>query len=410
MTRSAVVSSLGSSGCGECSLFARKSDRKKPPHDTRTRRSDVRPQTPSTGVRWRFPGGPEGLAAVCLIFVGLVLRGSYLLEIVRLPTFAHPISDAAIYDHWARGLATGNWTVDPHVLGDPRIREMPFVRPPGYPYFLAMVYRLSGCSPLAIRLVQMGMGLASCALLFGLARAMFGRGVALLAAGLMSTYWIFIHFEGELSPTALSVFLLLGVFNLFRLWLERRTFARALGAGVVLGLLVITRPESLLLLPLGIVWGWWTTRGTDSVAARGVSLIGVCAGPFFAMLSATIRNYLVSGELLGLGVFGALNFYAGNNELADGVSARINTMRALGTNAPMGEFNPRLVLQAFRAKFNNPQLGYKDGANYAFRLAFDYIRENPGRTLRLMGKKALLFWGPTETPNDTVIYLSLIHI
>ncbi|MFQ5601160.1 MAG: glycosyltransferase family 39 protein, partial [Candidatus Krumholzibacteriia bacterium] len=132
-----------------------------------------------------------------LLLVGAVARGLYLSEIVDAPDFRQPAVDAHTHDYWARGLATGDWSL-PADLEDPRIPDTPFFRPPGYPYFLALVYRLTGGSYLAPRIVQMLLGLLSAALAFLIGQRWFGRAAGLVAGGGMALYWAFIYFEGEL--------------------------------------------------------------------------------------------------------------------------------------------------------------------------------------------------------------------
>ena len=94
-----------------------------------------------------------------VIVLGMILRGSYLAEIARHPDFTRPGLDPAYYDYWARALAGGDWTITP-LLTDPEIRRHPYFKPPGYPFFLALVYLLSGGSYLAPRIAQMLLGSA----------------------------------------------------------------------------------------------------------------------------------------------------------------------------------------------------------------------------------------------------------
>ncbi|MHC4610925.1 MAG: hypothetical protein ACYS7M_11330, partial [Planctomycetota bacterium] len=99
-------------------------------------------QTPSGRPgRRRWLSGETAALGVILL-VALLLRCSYLGELVDAPDFSHPIIDAAFHDYWARGLATGDWT-PPDETPDPQISTSPYFRPPGYPLFLALVYLLT---------------------------------------------------------------------------------------------------------------------------------------------------------------------------------------------------------------------------------------------------------------------------
>jgi hypothetical protein len=60
--------------------------------------------------------------------------------------------------------------------------------PPGYPFFLAMVYSLFGHSFAAVRLVQAVLGAASCCVVYLVGRDAFGRAVGWFA-GLALAFW-----------------------------------------------------------------------------------------------------------------------------------------------------------------------------------------------------------------------------
>ncbi len=68
------------------------------------------------------------LILTAILLLGLVLRISYLGEITDNPDFAYPRVDAAYHDYWAKGLATGDWTIteDSGHSNDPEIRYIPY--------------------------------------------------------------------------------------------------------------------------------------------------------------------------------------------------------------------------------------------------------------------------------------------
>jgi len=96
----------------------------------------------------------EILILVVILAVGTCLRLAYLLEIRHDPGLYFPPLDMGFNLYWAKGLATGDWTLPPDANGrDPLIRETAFQRPPGYPLVLAGLYRLTGGQPLLIRAI-----------------------------------------------------------------------------------------------------------------------------------------------------------------------------------------------------------------------------------------------------------------
>ncbi|MFC1783430.1 ArnT family glycosyltransferase [Planctomycetota bacterium] len=187
------------------------------------------------------------LAAILL--AGLLLRGAYLWELVKSPDFNSPTVDAALHDYWARGLANGDWDAQ-NYSNDPEIRSSAFFRPPGYSYFLALVYFFSGSSFFAARLAQMGLGLVNAVLAYFLGRSIFGRPTGLILAGMMSVYWIFIFYEGELLSPTLVICGVLLLMNVLCLWTEKFTYQRTIAAGAILGLLALVRPNVLLFVPI----------------------------------------------------------------------------------------------------------------------------------------------------------------
>src|ERR1043166_1336078 len=86
--------------------------------------------------------------------ISLVVRAVYLWQIRESPVFTLLMGDAVGYDAWAQQIANGDW------LG-----HDVFYQAPLYPYFLGALYVLFGKNLLAVRLIQIVIGAASCVLL-----------------------------------------------------------------------------------------------------------------------------------------------------------------------------------------------------------------------------------------------------
>jgi len=340
----------------------------------------------------------EWLVLAGILLVGLSLRAAYLGEIVRGPDFDSPGVDAGFHDYWARGLAFGDW---PRRGGgsDPRIGSTPFLRPPGYPYFLALIYKLTGPGYLAPRVIQMALGLVNCALAFWLARRWFGRGVGLLLAGFMACYWIFIYYEGQLHEPVLLVFLLLSLAGGLGLWAEKLTLRYALAAGLLLGLAALTRPNALLFLPVALAWGgrvaYRRCPGRRLCAAGITFVVGAAA----AIAPAALRNYLVARESVLISANAGINLLIGNHEKADGFF--------VGQILDLGQFRtcydyPRLIenLEAQQGR----AFTYSQASSYFAGQALGFMRHHPGRVLQLTLKKAWLFWGPREISHNQEVH------
>ncbi len=343
-----------------------------------------------------------------VLLLGLLLRVAYLGEIIHEPTFSYTVYDPQYNDYWARGMATGEWVL-PAGVNDPEVRTTPHGRPPGYPHFLAGVYWLFGANYLAPRLVQMALGLVNVVLIFLLGRAVFGRAVGLVSAAFLAVYWAFIYFEGLLTYPAVVVFVLLVLMHVLRLWHRRPAFQWALLAGIVLGVFGLFRPNGLLFVPVLAVWMGWVLhrRGAWRPVLAGV--VGLVLGVLIALTPGVVRNYRVAGDFVFISSYGGLNFYVGNNEEASCVEPRIPELEELAGIRNWCCFDYPLIVRGLGEKLGKENLRFSEANRYFYGQAIRFIREHPLKFLKNTGKKALLFWGPREITNDTVLAYDKRH-
>jgi 4-amino-4-deoxy-L-arabinose transferase-like glycosyltransferase len=339
------------------------------------------------------------LALIAILAVGGLLRGFYIAELTHAPDFSAPFSDAGYHDYWARGLAFGRWAPPPNEA-NPEIATSPYLRPPGYPYFLALVYRVAGPGYLAPRIVQGLLGLLSAWLAFLLTRRWFGTAPALVAAFIMSVYWAFIYYEGEFHAPAILIPLLLAFTAVVARWTEKATALLGLAAGVLLGLAAITRPNVLIFLPAVALWGLWLKRRARSRSGLGPALVGLLIGTVIAVLPVTIRNFVASGEFVPITSNTGVNLFMGNNADANGLCD--------GDLPGIGDFGTCFDYPAVITELER-QLGRRltggEVSNILAGRAIEFVLHDPGQALRLAVRKALLFWGPWEVTHNKVVEL-----
>lgn len=334
---------------------------------------------------------------VLILLLGGLLRGMYLQERVREPDFRYPLVDAKFHYHWARGLATGDWT-PPADEPDPRIQQIPFFRPPGYPYVLAGIFKLTGPGYLWPRIIQMALGLLSALLAYRLARTYLGVAAGLIAALLMATHWVFIFFEADFQEPAFLVLLLLVLLELLMTWRGRAPLRLAFGAGLLVGLMALLRPNALALLPAAAIWTWWVHRRRRQ-GRWGATWIALAAGTAIAVSPATIRNWVVAQDFVPISSNGGLNLYIANRDGADGtVKATLPGIGKLDTCFD----HPGIVANVQR------QLGrrMKDSqvSDYFAGEARHWVIRHPLKALSLTVRKSLLFWGPLEVDDNKPIH------
>ncbi|MFC1677714.1 tetratricopeptide repeat protein [Planctomycetota bacterium] len=345
------------------------------------------------------------LILTAIVLLGLILRISYLRAIVDNPDFSYPQMDAGYHDYWARAMVTDNWSIPTNInsFSDPEIRNRAYFRPPGYPFFLAFTYYLFDGSYLAIRIFQMGMGLLNCVLAYLLGKTLFKRTIGLIFSAFMSVYWVFIYFEGELLAPILLVTLGLSLMlNLYHCY-ERLRFWQVFTVGIFLGLFALVRPNILLFSPVVFGWMWWIGKRRNYGKRIIIPLSGVVLGAVLVVAPVTIRNYLVTGDLVLITSNAGINLYIGNNEMSDGYSAGIPGLEKLvGSNRWKSSDYPKIV-RAFEA-LEGKEMTDSEMSGYFSKKAVDYILRHPGRTLKLAAIKTLLFWGPMEVSNNKEIY------
>lgn len=292
--------------------------------------------------------------------------------------------------------------------------------PPGYPYFLGLVYRAFGPSIYAARVVQSVLGALTCLLCYLIAARLFDRRCAALAAVFAAIYPLTIYTAATLYPAVLQTFLLACVIYLC-LWAKGRIqeasaagagifrFAPLLlSAGVVAACSALVSPASLPALGLAAVWLAWPVRGrgagreggfgSAAVGARpGAGAAGggsagggagarVVRGVTFALLFLTpvivalgawsIRNHRAFGRPVAVSANGGFNFWLGNHP--DVTATTGNRM----TPAMREE------LGSVYAKYRN--IAVRDSVLYDMGLR--YASSDPGRFVRLSAAKALNFW------------------
>lgn len=338
-----------------------------------------------------------------LVFAAIV-RIAYLVEFSKTPEFNNPGVDPAYHDYWAWALASGDWT-PPSVYPDPKIRENPYFRPPGYSFFLAIIYKVFGHDYFMARLIQMLIGVLNCFLAYLLVKRLGKPVPALITAFLMAFYWAFIYFDAEFQDVTLQITFGLLLFLLLDYWLSRnRGWPFALMAGLAAGLFTVVRPNILIFIPFVALWMGWVAWKVDKRAAvSGILLL--LAGLAVVIGPVTLRNYRVSGKFVLVSSNSGINLYIGNNSETDGVSTFIPELQEyLGRKDAWTCFDYPGIVKGIERK-TSVKTDYSGANGYFNRKAVAFVRENPGKALKFILKKAAFFWGPREISSNEVLDL-----
>jgi tetratricopeptide (TPR) repeat protein len=318
------------------------------------------------------------IGCAVLIALALALRLFHLHQIRPIPLFDHLIGDANSYDQWAQRIAGGEWLSG---------REV-FYQAPLYPYFLAVVYKVSGHGLMATRVVQAIVGSLACGLLAMAGREFFGARVGLVAGTLLAIYPTAIFFDGVIQKSVLDVLLVCLLLYLAGAAFNRPSTARWIGLGGALGLLMLTRENAgVLAIPL-LLWAWLAPR-TPHVAPRAKTVALVIAGLAVVLFPVALRNAIVGGEFhLTTSQLGP-NLYIGNNPHANGAYVPL----VYGHASPAQERRDATELAEHALQRS---LTPGEVSDYWIDRVKQFIRDDPEAWMALMRAKFVLFWNSTE--------------
>jgi hypothetical protein len=296
---------------------------------------------------------PRGRWLLLVIVVALVPRLLWLLAVShRLPE-----ADEIAYIGHAQRLSAGRGYVT--VEGRPTD-----FWPPGYPLALAAVFRASGGSTGAGLALQTAAGVATPLLVWLVGRRVASESIGRVAAIVIAVYPNHVVYSALWLGEPLATLAVLSVTVLLMRNPAAPSLVSALGAGVLIGYVILSRP---MLAPLlGLIPAWQLRYGHDlrrTLVASSMIVLGalLVVGPWM------LRNHRALGRW-SLSTSGGYNFLVGNHAGALGGYRR-------GPDMGLNRLMPRT----------------EEGADY--RRAWSDIRRVPGRSLLRIGAKISYFIG-----------------
>lgn len=322
---------------------------------------------------------------VLIGFIALALRVAHVLTTVEVPTVVHLVGDAAGYFAWAERIAGGQW-----------FGKETFYQAPLYPYFLALLMSF-GSGVMAIRLTQAMLGTVGVVMIGLTSRDLFTQRVGLIAAAMMAIYPPAIYYDGIVQKTSLAS-LLLCMLLAACTWLRRRPTPPVAGAiGLLLGLLVLTRENALLWLP--IVPLWLLLGGSDvSFPRRGCLAGSFVLGAALVLLPVAARNAYLGGEWSPTTFQAGPNFYIGNNAAADGIYRPL----VAGREIPLYE---RADAVRLAEAAEGRKLTARGVSRFWMSRACDEIAQAPGHWVQLMIQKSFMVVNHFEVPDVEGMYI-----
>lgn len=314
------------------------------------------------------------LCLMCLFAFGIRLW--FLIERRRVDPNFYILPDGTdhlTYVFFARGFFRGYW---------PGLTYEPFFQAPLISFYFIVCSILFGESLLAWRIVSAAIATISLAVTFFLARRLFDRTVAYIAAGLWAVNGVLILYD-----TSLVIAPLLLCLNMTTLWLihkfrERLSLRLTLSLGIIMGLTALARANIFLLMPFLLVWMFLVCPGT--VRRKIIHYSVLCLVILLTIVPVTLRNYFSDPErpLVLTNTNGGITFWIGNNPSSTGTFEHSSALH-----------------DEVRHEMKATGQSYAD-------MVVRYITEHPLDYLRLEWQKFVLFWRGYEIGNNLQYYWS----
>jgi 4-amino-4-deoxy-L-arabinose transferase-like glycosyltransferase len=236
-------------------------------------------------------------------FLTVLLSSAFVLRMAVI--FFYPFNlwiDYLVYDQLAWDLAqTGCYCID----GIPTA-----YRPPGYPFFLSVLYSVFGHQPVTGAIANVFIGVVIIIIGYYISARVWSEKVGRWTAFLFTIFPSQILFVNLLASEPLFTALFLMAILIFipkNISGDLKWYYLLVG-GIILGLATLVRPITQLYLILPLVYWYFVTKKPKKVVFY---FLIVCMGFALAVAPWMIRNYNTKGKML-ISTSAGINLLAGN--------------------------------------------------------------------------------------------------
>ncbi|MDQ6626733.1 MAG: tetratricopeptide repeat protein [Verrucomicrobiota bacterium] len=351
------------------------------------------------------PNSRTSIPLAAYVFAGVLLLRLVVLLRFTASAFLLPTQgDMHFYNDWALRILHGQWT-----------DHQAFYGLPLYPYLLAAIYKVAGYTPFVPALLQVCADAGTATILYQLAADLLGnravsRDTATRKLGLYSGDWVGLMaaaawafyvpsqaYSSILMPTALAVF----VFWFVVAQIVRRDKAsRPLIIflfGLLIGFSAMGIATTLFLVPL-FVAALFLRWNTKLLALARPSRLVACllGGVVLGTMPCWAHNYFIARDPVLLSAHSGVNFWIGNNPVANGYPKMPPGLHA-GQEAMLQDSIHVAERDSGR------KLQRSEVSRYWSAKANKFIHENPAAALRLVATKIANFWNSFQYDDLSII-------
>lgn len=280
---------------------------------------------------------------------------------------------------------------------------------PFYLYFLTILNKLFGVSWPFIKCFQIFIGAINTLLVFIIGSRLFKKSAAFIAAMIFAFYGNVIILETTLEPTVFVLF-----FNLLSVYflLLSRTGSKSqikdisliLAAGISAGMGIITKPNFLLFLPVGMTWVLFF-RTTDFGFKKNLfhTLLFLCAA-VVVIAPITIRNYLKLHDFILVTADAGKVFFHGNSKTATAIVGADLSENSPYLNSSSEPDYAHVVFRKTASQLTGKTLSPSQAARFWIEITLKDIFHDPALYLNRELKKFVHFFTDYE-----VHYIASAH-
>ncbi len=327
---------------------------------------------------------------IFVVAVTLLVRILYLVQLSHSPGFSVPMVDEKWHWQWAHKILSG-----------PFWGEGAYFRAPLYPYLLAFFAWITNSSIFWSKLLQIFICGGTAFFIYRLGEHLFSWKEGVIAGLIYAFYGTLLYYEAMfLIPV---VFLFFTVWGMYRLivYKSSESIRTWLFTGIIFGLAAISRPNILLVMPLLLLWLLFIPKKSRLFTQRFKKPLLVGIGLILVITPVTVRNLLITGDFILISSQGGVNFYIGNNEVANGLTMLIPEID-LNESISWSQFIP--ATNAVAQRIAGRELTDAEVSSFWTKRTLDFIKNNPGKFLGLTWRKFVYLINGFENSDNSDIY------
>ncbi|HOK55974.1 MAG TPA: glycosyltransferase family 39 protein [bacterium] len=265
---------------------------------------------------------------------------------------------------WKIASGKGYWVDNPYFPDGPKFYAW---RSPGFPLFLALIYKIFGHNYLTAKIGLAVLSSLTVILIFFLGKTLIDEKKGILASIIYSIYPPSIFWTGYLAPETITTFFLtLSIFLILKSEKENLKILNLILGGLSFGYLCITRPTFLLIIPFVFLIFFWKYK-IKFFKKSLPFLLSIIIFPFLWGL----RNFIILKHFVVTSTEGGIVFFIANNEYS--------------LSSPSGFYHSENV-DEFKG------LSEVEIDKLLYKKTFDFIQKNPKIFLKLLFDRFFRFW------------------